>query len=558
MRQVLRDYQLTMLSAIQRYLEEEEGNGVVVSPTGTGKSLVCNAAIKWAVETYGIRVLCITHDAKIIAQNCASMLSYWPQARTGVYSAGLKQWNTTAPIIYCGVQSVHKCPEDFGKIDLLIVDECHMISPREGTMYDKVLKALKKTNPDGVRVLGFSASPYRMGQGLLVEGELFDDTVVDMTKTEVFCKFVDDGWLSPLHTKRTEAEIDLTNVPMQMGDFNEKVMEEVADTRDLNQCVVKEVFKYGADRNHWLGFCSGRKHAEHLQQAFTARGVEAVVIHGTMSMDERERLTNQFRSGRIRVVLNVGIFNVGWDFPELDLIFVVRGTQSTSWWVQCLGRGTRAVYAKGYPIETVEERLAAIAAGPKPNGCLILDFAGNTRRLGPVNDPVVPRARRKGDGLAGDAPVKVCPVCNEYCHTRATECPACGYKFPPSSCIETTAANDEVMVRNSLTPQIAMIASPTVFYSNRMTKNESLGEALRVCYENLAIVVSKYWFPQAPHDWMRRQFCQWWTQAGGVHPCPLTAEDAVSRARKELKVPVKVFYIDNKKHKELNKLEYSP
>lgn len=554
--QVLRPYQEEMLQAIQSYLTDREGNGIVVSPTGTGKSLVSNATIKWAVEEFGVRVMCITHDRNIIAQNCDSMIRYWPQADAGIYSAGLKQWSTRNAIIYCGIQSVYKCPEEFGVIDLLIIDECHMLSPKEGTMYSKVLHALRRVNPE-LRVLGYSASPYRMGQGLLTEGDVFNDIIIDLTKCERFCQFVEEGYLSPLHTKKTSAEIDLKDVPMSMGDFSEKEMQLVADTTDLNKCVVLECIKHGRDRKHWLGFSSGIQHAEHLCQTFKSYGISCVVIHGTMGVEERDRLTNDFRAGKIRCVVNCGIFNVGWDFPELDLIFVARGTQSTSWWVQCLGRGTRAVYAVGYPIDTVEERLAAIKAGPKPDGCLVLDFAGNTRRLGPVNDPVIPHARRKGDDVAGSAPVKVCPECDEYNHTRATVCVNCGYQFPPSSCIEGTASRDEVMVKAAQTPEYAIMSVLSTHYSDQNSKDPSWGRLVKISYGDLTKSVSEYHFPSAPLEWKRREFAKLWVTAGGQLPVPHDSENFLERARKELKSPVRVTYTSNKKYPDVVKREYA-
>jgi DNA repair protein RadD len=94
-----------------------------------------------------------------------------------------------------------------------------------------------------------------------------------------------------------------------------------------------------------------------------------------------------------------------------------------------LGRGTRPFYAEGFDLDTVSGRLEAIKSSTKHN-CLVLDYAANTRRLGPINDPVVPR--RKGKG-GGDAPVKVCPTCSTYNHAKVKFCIHCGaeFKFDP-------------------------------------------------------------------------------------------------------------------------------
>jgi DNA repair protein RadD len=551
-----RPYQNEMWEAGVRYIEEKNGNGIIVSPTGTGKSLICNMLVKWGIqEIPGSRIMVTTHDRKIIAQNCQSMFNFWPSAPAGIFSAGLRQRDTRSPILFTGIQSVYKCPEDFGHIDCLIIDECHMLGPKADSMYGKFITGLKRVNPD-LRILGFSASPYRMGQGLLTEGEIFDDIIIDMSTTERFCQFVDEGYLSKLFSKETETVIDLSEVPMQMGDFNEKAMEAVADTKDINSSVVREVMKNGRTRNHWMGFCSGVKHAEHLKTTFTAAGITAEVVHGKMSEEEQDHIEKLFRKGLIRCLLNVGIYNVGWDFDALDLIFVVRGTQSTSWWVQALGRGTRPLYAPGFDLETTEGRLAAIAAGNKPHGCLVLDFCGNTRRLGPINAPVIPSPRKKGDGMGGDAPVKVCKSCDCYNHTRATVCINCGEPFPPASCIEQTAAKDAVMISAAVAPVTAIMDVLSTHYSEQPSKQPGWGSLVKVSYGDLVNTRHEFFFPEAPLEWKRKEFNKFWITAGGQVPVPATAEQFIERARKELKAPKKVYYEANTKYKNVTKKEY--
>jgi len=107
-----------------------------------------------------------------------------------------------------------------------------------------------------------------------------------------------------------------------------------------------------------------------------------------------------------------------------------------------LGRGTRPLYADGFDLTTIEGRLAAIANSAKQN-CLVLDFAGNTGRLGPVNDPVVPR--KKGKGAPADAPVKLCGSCACWNHASVTHCAYCGAEFTFTVKLKQTASEKDLM-----------------------------------------------------------------------------------------------------------------
>lgn len=121
-------------------------------------------------------------------------------------------------------------------------------------------------------------------------------------------------------------------------------------------------------------------------------GIPTTCIHSKLTKDERTERLAGLKSGKYRAAVNNNILTTGFDLPSIDLIAVIRPTNSPGLWVQMLGRGTRPVYAPGFDLWSTAGRLAAIEAGSKQD-CLVLDFAGNTRRLGPINDPVLPRKR---------------------------------------------------------------------------------------------------------------------------------------------------------------------
>ncbi len=101
------------------------------------------------------------------------------------------------------------------------------------------------------------------------------------------------------------------------------------------------------------------------------------------------------------------MLTTGFDAPATDLIAMLRPTKSAGLYVQIVGRGCRLA--------------------PGKDNCLILDFAGNIARHGPI-DAITPK--RPGKGEPEDAPVKTCPECKSIVHAAVRQCPDCGYVFP--------------------------------------------------------------------------------------------------------------------------------
>ena len=447
-------------------------------------------------------------------QNSNELLRLWPEAPIGIYSAGLKQRDTQSPIIFAGIQSVAKRAEEFGERNIVIVDECDQISHKEETLYQKFIFDLKQINPK-LRVIGFTATAYRLGMGCLTNLDLWDKIVIDLTKTERFNWFVENEFLAPLVTKRTTHEIDVTQIAMKGGEFDEKSMQEVADTDELNLSVVEECIRYGAERKHWLVFASGVKHGHKLAKLFNSKGVPTVMLSGEDSMAHREEQEGLFRSGKVRCLVNCGLYGRGWNFPALDLVAWVRATQSTALWVQGTVRGTRTA--------------------PGKRDCMILDFAGNIRRLGPINDPIIPSPRRKGEAVKGEAPVKECPECHSYLHTRTMICPDCGYVFPPPSTIKKTASEAEILRKTSDSPIVEEFSVYGIRYKPSMSRSGN--PYLGVSYMVGTTTFKECVFFGHENNFLQRKVKMWWTYRGGNDPVPQDATEAAERAGNELKVP---------------------
>lgn len=528
----LRDYQKYGIGTIFDYFQSgKTGNPIVAMPTGTGKSLLIGGFIKEAMETYpGTRIMKLTHVKELLEQNLDKLLRLWPNAPAGLYSSGLKKKELGYPILFGGIGTVARgTPEMFGKIDLLLIDECHLLSVKDTTMYQVVIKELKKINPY-LKVIGFTATPYRLGQGMLTEpGGLFTDICFDMTTMASFNWLIAEGYLSPPIPRRTSTELDLTGVHIHGGEYKQNELQDAVDKYEITHAALGEMILHGEDREHWLIFASGIEHAEHIATQLNELGISTTFVHSKMGDKERDQNIAQFKSGKFRAMVNNGILTTGFDFPEIDLIGMLRPTQSTSLWVQMLGRGTRPVYAPGFDLNTKGGRLESIAASPKQN-CLVLDFARNTTRLGPINDPVLPKRKGKGGGMA---PVRICEVCGTYNHASVRFCISCGQEFPKELKIGNQASTEELVVTEKKPePVFAIFKVDSITYSEHRKENRPT--SLMVTYY-CGLRVFREWVCLEHPGFAGKKARDFWRKSAGTEP-PETVLEAITRLP-ELHVP---------------------
>jgi DNA repair protein RadD len=477
---VFRDYQEAAVDSIFEYFGKDVGNPIAALPTGTGKSLIIAGFIKRAFQMDpGARILKLTHVKELIEQNMKALLKVWPTAPAGIYSAGLKQRVHATPIVFAGIQSVYQKAELFGHVDLILIDEGHLVNPKNETMYRSFINALLKVNPK-LKVIGFTATAFRLGQGMLTdEGGLFTDICFDLTEREAFNWLIANGWLSRLVPKQMANELDITGVRMHAGEFILADLQEHVDKEAVTMAALSEAAQVAANRKRWLVFASGIEHTNHVAEYLETRfGITARAIHSKLTPEQRAQYLHEHKTGQVQALVNNNILTTGYDDPEIDCIVVLRPTASPVLWVQMLGRGTRPVFANGMPVDTAIQRLAAIAAGPKPN-CLVLDFAGNTKRLGPINDPVLPR--RRGKGPPGPAPVRLCEVCGCYSHASCRFCenPECGVEFPRNVKIVGQASMAELIA--GLVPKLETFKVDRVIY--RVKKKDGKPDSMRVDYQ---------------------------------------------------------------------------
>lgn len=446
-----RPYQTEAVQSIWTYFQTKTGNPLVAMPTGTGKSVVIARFLQTVFRAFPMqRILLLTHVKELIQQNFEKLMILWSNAPAGIYSAGLGIKNANCPITFAGIASVAKKASMFGHIDLVLIDEAHLLSPNDMTMYRTFLRGLMAINPL-LKVVGFTATPWRLGHGHLTDPSiddkgretpsLFTDVCFDITGLQAFNRLIDEGYLVPLIPKRTKLELSIAGIHTRGGELIEKEMQASFDREEITEAALREAIEiaHAQGRKHWLIFASGTDHADNVGEMLNMMGVPTGVVHS--KRDGRDQTIKDFKAGKLTAVVNNNVLTTGFDYPEIDLIIVLRGTLSTVLWVQMLGRGTRPVYADGFDLNSIEQRLAAIQASGKTD-CLVLDFARNTSRLGPVNDPVIPRMKgREG----GPVPVKICEVCETYNHISARKCVNCGAEFTFEVKFKAQASTDDLI-----------------------------------------------------------------------------------------------------------------
>ena len=402
---MLRDYQTRTIDQLYAWFEAgNQGNPCLVLPTGSGKSHIVAALCKDALQNWPeTRILMLTHVRELIEQNADKMRLHWPNAPMGIYSAGLRQKELGEPITFAGIQSVRNKAKEIGHVDLVIIDECHLVSHKEEGGYRMLLADLTAINPN-LRVVGLTATPYRLGHGYITDKPAIFSALIEPTSIE---ELIHKKYLSTLRSKLTTTKLEVDGVHKRGGEYIEAELQAAVDTKDKNVKVVREIIKLGAERHSWLIFCAGVAHAHHVKEALTDQGILAQCVTGETPSAERDKMLTDFKSGRIRALTNANVLTTGFDAPGIDLIAMLRPTMSPGLYVQMAGRGLRIAEGK--------------------TDCLVLDFAGVVEQHGPIT--AVNPPPKKGDKV-GEAPVKVCDNCQEICGLSARVCPACGTPFP--------------------------------------------------------------------------------------------------------------------------------
>ncbi|RCV90222.1 ATP-dependent helicase [Billgrantia montanilacus] len=390
----LRPYQQEAVKRVVEHFRAGHEPAVVVLPTGSGKSLVIAELARLARG----RVLVLAHVRELVEQNHAKYLDYGLEA--DIFSAGLGLKESARQVVFGSVQSVVRNLDRFaagdhprGAFTLLVIDECHRVSADEDSSYRRVIDRLRQHNPR-LKILGLTATPYRLGQGFIyhrhhhgmVRGDehcFFRDCVFE----QPLRLMVKQGYLAP--PTRIDAAVERYDFsalrPADGGLYREDELNRVVAASRATPGIVAEVIERARGRQGVMLFAATVAHAEEILGYLPAG--EAALITGETASQQREAIIAAFKARRLKFLVNVAVLTTGFDAPHVDLIAILRPTESVSLYQQIVGRGLRP--------------------SPGKRDCLILDYAGNPWDL---YAPEVGSPRPASD----TEPVQV-------------ECPACGH-----------------------------------------------------------------------------------------------------------------------------------
>lgn len=498
-------YQADAKAAIYKYLDKNQvGNPCAVLPTGSGKTPLLASICADVAEKWGGRALVLAHVKELLQQSADKLQSFLQSNMVGIYSAGLNSRDTEHPVIVAGIQSVHRRAGELGRFDLIIVDEAHLLSPNDGTMYQTFIQTSKVVNPN-VRIIGLTATPYRMDCGYICGPEsILNEIVYEVGVKELIAH----GYLCPIRTRAGKEHPDLSGVHTRGGEYVESEMAERMES--IVDLACEEVVELTKDRHSVLVFASSIEHGRHVKNKLAElTGDEIGFVFGETASGERAELLSIFKSKKLKYLVNMNVLTTGFDAPNVDAIVLMRATLSPGLYYQMVGRGLRIHESK--------------------NDCIVLDYGENTVRHGPIDDIRIDKKSPSGEG---EAPAKECPECNAVVYAGVARCPECGFEFPPPGIKHKDKAGKTGVLSGEVTTTEFIVQS--VHYDIWKKRNDDTAPTtMRVDYKTGGLFEKRCseWVCFNHVGWPRQKAEKWWRDRSNV-TVPLSTEEAVDLANR--------------------------
>ena len=398
---VLRPYQQEAVDATIQYFRQHTQPAVIVLPTGAGKSLVIAELARLARG----RVLVLAHVKELVEQNHAKYLSYGLDA--DIFAAGLNRKESQSKVVFGSVQSIARNLSHFDDhFSLVIIDECHRISLNDKNQYQQIIHNLQKHN-NSLRILGLTATPYRLGSGWIYRYHYHG-----MVRGDEKCFFHECIYELPLHymiknkflvaPERLDMPVlqyDFSQVSInQSGIFNEQELNlSLKKQQRITPKIVAQIVEYALPLQGCMIFAATVEHAKEIL-SYLPEKTAALVTAETPAI-ERQSIIKKFKNKQLHFLVNVSVLTTGFDAPHVDVIAILRPTESVSLYQQIVGRGLRLCEGK--------------------TKCLILDYAGNPHDL---FRPEVGNTKPHSSSV----PVQVfCPLC-QFANTFWGKCTSDG------------------------------------------------------------------------------------------------------------------------------------
>jgi DNA repair protein RadD len=430
----LRPYQKDSVDSVVKYFRVNDSPAIIVLPTGAGKSLVIAEIAKIAQG----RVLVLAHVKELVQQNHAKFEAYGLSA--GIYSAGLFRKDYVDKVIFGSIQSVARAGDEFFKnFSIVIIDECHRVSMDSSSQYRQVISKLKEGNSD-IKILGLTATPYRLGVGWIYnnhyqgmyrtkEDRFFKDCIFELPLSFM----INNKFLTaPVLIDSPVACYDFSSLELTNGCEQFKQSDIDAVLKDQNRVtpgIIGNIIEMSKDRQGVMIFTSSVKHAKEIL-TYLPKDISTIVV-GDTELVVRDKIIHNFKNKKIKYLVNVSVLTTGFDAPHVDLIAILRPTESVSLYQQIIGRGLRL--------------------SPGKEDCLILDYTGLGHNL---FSPEIGEKKPSEDTEQVEIDCPECGYTNLFWGFKEEDgfisehfgrnCFAidCGFRFRYKSCPQCSAEND--------------------------------------------------------------------------------------------------------------------
>ena len=357
----LRDYQIEPVAVgIEFFKTPKMAPSIIVAPTAFGKSIV----IAHIAKGIGEKVLVIQPSKELLEQNYNKLITLGGTA--SIYSASMGE-KEIGDITYATIGSIINIAWKFKELGItkVIIDECDRYPRDKSGQLRKFIDSLKATH-----VLGLTATPLKLQTNMGETGPYSKLVMLtNRSKHGTFFKhiihvsqiqdIVDMGFWTPLEYQSYDFDTGALVYNSTGAEYTNDSIARAYENQNLQDKIVKKVHEL-YDRKSILVAVPT------IEQATILAGKipSAAVVHGETPTAERNRIIEEFRSQKIRVIVQVNVLTVGFDYPELDCLITARPTASISWWYQFVGRGTRIHNNK--------------------KDCLVVDFVGSLEKFGKV------------------------------------------------------------------------------------------------------------------------------------------------------------------------------
>jgi DNA repair protein RadD len=467
----LREYQQAAVDAAITWHKYKDTPAIIDISGGGGKSVVM---AKLAEHYYhqGLRVAMLAHRKKLLEQNGGKL-----SIPHGYCSASLGDANLEERVIVGGIQTIAN--RVLAPFDVIIVDECQRLSNNnELGQYWQFINQHKPRY-----LMGATATPYRLAGGLLDWGNIvYSIKYPELLKMDYLCPI----------TNKVKADIDLSQIKITAGDYNEAQLADYMENPALIDAAVRNIKAYSKDRNCVIIFAASKRHCVLLSNVMEANGMVAGVITDDTPEKERDRLLAEFHDGYIKYIINRDILLEGYDEPRIDMIVSLRPTKSKGLWEQSLYRGVRKHDSK--------------------KDCLLIDMAGNLVEHGGLGYPYKEPSKKEKPQNKG----KICPACESFIPLKDKECPDCGFVFEvvePSKIKHDYSANTSA--KAVAFDAVERLEVYDVWFKEH--KSKAGNRSIRVTYVTPAAKYGEtheYINCWHDNDWVRNKAWLWFAQRG--------------------------------------------